>query len=81
MRDIIAALLRSRGYTHNDGADPDDLNWFSPELGFRPLLTCVAHEMNRDLRGPTLGWNTYEVSVASRRAVHDQRFPRIAADG
>lgn len=67
MRDIIAALLRSRGYTHDDEADPRDLHWYSDTLGVRPMLVCVAHEMNRDAAAAGItasGWDTYDVSVA-----------------
>lgn len=67
MRDILAALLRSRGYVHDDERDPQDLHWYGPQLGVRPILSCLAHEMNRDMLrggGKTPGWNTYEVSVA-----------------
>lgn len=63
MRDILAALLRARGYTHDDESDPYDQYWQGP-AGIRPLLVCIAHEMNRDLNRSTPGWDTYEVSVA-----------------
>jgi hypothetical protein len=46
MRDILAALLRSRGYTHNE--DESDDYWYGPTLGVRPLMVCVQHEINRD---------------------------------
>jgi hypothetical protein len=74
VREIIAALLRSRGYTHDDGRDPYDLYWSGPTLGIRPILVCVAHEMNRDMGEPTPGWDTYTVSVARRSSVvpHDE---------
>lgn len=48
MRDILAALLRSRGYTHDDERDPNDLFWSSPTLGVRTLVVCIQHEINRD---------------------------------
>lgn len=64
MRDILAALLRSRGYTHDDAADPYDMHWYGPALGVRPLLACVAHEINRDSTFPVPGWDTYPVSIA-----------------
>lgn len=66
MRDILAALLRSRGYIHNDEADPRDLPWFSPQVGYRPLLACVAHEISREIENPSPDWDTYEVSIARR---------------
>lgn len=46
MRDILAALLRSRGYTHDDRYSDD--YWGHPDLGTRPLLVCVEFEMRRD---------------------------------
>jgi len=63
MRDILAALLRSRGYTHDDANDPDDMFWGHSNLGVRPLLACVAYEMNVDHGHPVYGWNTYQVST------------------
>lgn len=66
MRDILAALLRSRGYEHNDVGDPSDMYWVHAKLGVRPLLACIAHEMNCDLSTGTEGWDTYPVSVARR---------------
>lgn len=68
MRDILAALLRSRGYTHDDETDPRDMYWYGDHLGVRPMLVCVSHEMNRDAaaRGEkAVGWDTYDVSVAA----------------
>ena len=67
MRDILAALLRSRGYTHDDERDPDDMFWLSDKLGVRPMLVCVAYEMDCDHGGTTPGWNTYPVSTASHK--------------
>lgn len=65
MRDILAALLRSRGYVHDDQADPQDMKWVHHDLGVRPLLSCVAWEINRDgaYGEQVAGWNTYEVST------------------
>jgi hypothetical protein len=63
--DIIAALLRSRGYTHDDEADSRDLYWYGPNLGVRPMLACVAHEINSDAPFEyTTGWDHYDVAIA-----------------
>jgi hypothetical protein len=70
MRDILAALLRNAGYTHNDETDPYDLYWYSPKLGVRAMLVCIAHEMNLtkansdNSSGFTTGYDTYDVSIA-----------------
>lgn len=64
MRDILAALLRSRGYTHDDAADPYDLNWFGPKIGVRPMLACVAYEVSCETPVAVAFWDSYEVSVA-----------------
>lgn len=64
MRDILAALLRSRGYTHDDAADPEDMRWHRSDVGVRPILVCVAYEMSADSEAAVPGWNTYPVSVA-----------------
>lgn len=73
MRDVLAALLRMRGYTHDD-SDVDDMYWSGPDLGVRPMLECVAYEMNRDIpNDPSVapGFTTYEVTVVSRRSYKD----------
>ena len=68
MRDAVAALLRLRGYTHDDESDPHDLYWYGDTLGVRPMLMCVAHEFNRDLAaagGPGSSYaDRYEVAIA-----------------
>jgi len=46
MRDILAALLRDRGYTHNE--DDSDDYWYGPTLGVRPLMVCVQWELDRE---------------------------------
>lgn len=70
MRDIIAALLRSRGYIHDDALDPRDLYWYGPKLGVRPMLVCVAYEINCDAPFTTAaGWERYEVAIAYPPAV------------
>lgn len=67
MRDAIAALLVMRGYTH-DASDEHDLYWYGDTLGVRPMLACVAHEMNRDLASgdkPFCSYaDRYEVAIA-----------------
>jgi hypothetical protein len=64
MRDTLAALLRARGYRHDDVTDPYDMHWFSDRLGVRPLLACVAYEMSCEAGETTPGWDTYDVSIA-----------------
>lgn len=64
-RDVIAALLRDRGYSHDDVADPEDMYWICPGGGpIRPIMSCVAFEVGKGDGTPVAGWNTYPVSVA-----------------
>lgn len=51
MREIIAALLRSRGWEHDDATDPADMFWRHQRVGVRPILVAVADEMNQDHAG------------------------------
>ena len=67
MRDILAALLRARGYTHDDQTDPYDLYWRSDDTGARPMLQCVAYEISRETGHPVEGWDHYDVAVAHAR--------------
>jgi hypothetical protein len=68
IRDLIAAFLRSRGYSHDDSRDMRDLHWDGPRTGVRPMLACLAHEMNTELAAVVdgegvSGWDRYEVSL------------------
>jgi hypothetical protein len=50
MRDIIAALLRDKGWTHDDESDPADMHWHhSEDGGARHILVAVSVQMGRDL--------------------------------
>lgn len=48
MRDILAALLRDRGYIHDDERDPEDAYWYGPTLGVRTMVVAIEWEMARD---------------------------------
>ena len=63
-RELVAAWLRARGYTHDDDTDPRDFYWRHPHGLFRPMLSCLATEIDRDSGATTMrGWDTYPVAV------------------
>lgn len=67
MRDILAALLRDRGYTHDE--DSTDDYWYHPSLGVRPLMVCVQWEIDRDYSRAMTAPDRVEFTEAFRAAV------------
>jgi hypothetical protein len=72
-RDLIAAYLRGRGWTHSDEVDWYDAVWCHAKdssiyTGWHgPMFQALAIEMDKDkaaMGRMTPGWDRYTVSVA-----------------
>lgn len=72
-RDLIAAYLRGRGWTHNDQTDWFDQVWHHAndrsihDHWVGPMFQALAVEMDKDksaMGRQTPGWDRYTISVA-----------------
>jgi hypothetical protein len=63
MRDVLAALLRSRGWEHDDTTDPADLFWSHPKAGVRPMMVALCEERNESYGTDANGYYTTEIRV------------------